>query len=177
MAPADVDDLLSLERAIAAAGDGVVMTPEDLQETAALRKNLVAASYRPLYSGVRLVALASGGVVGTASIQRLRPGLCRHVATLAAGVAPGLRDLGLGKALVARAIEWVESGAARAPPPVSRVELSVRADNPRAIALYERFHFAVEARRRGYVRTPEGALIDDYIMVRGAPSGDRDGGG
>lgn len=165
MIPRDVDEVLALERDIVAAGEGVVMTEDDFKDAAALRRNLVTACYRPLYSGVRMVARGEDGVAGTSAIQRLRPGLCRHVATLSAGVAPAYQGIGLGTLLVRRALDWVAEGG-RDAPPVSRVELSVRADNPRAIALYERAGFAIEARRRGYVRTPDGRLIDDLIMVR-----------
>ena len=124
----------------------------------------MAASLRDPRNGVRLVAERDGALVGSASITRRRPGLCRHVAVLGVGVAPEQRGRGIGRLLVERALAWPR-GPGRAEPAVTRVELQVRADNPRAIALYESFGFAIEGTRRGAVRTLEGALIDEHIML------------
>ena len=42
----------------------------------------------------------------------------------------------------------------------------MRADNKRAIGLYERFGLEREGTRQGFVRTAEGDLVDDHIYVR-----------
>jgi RimJ/RimL family protein N-acetyltransferase len=168
IAPSDADAVIALERAIVAARQGVVLTERDLEDEAALARTLVAAAYRDPRLGVRLVAEVAGHLAGSSAISRLRPGLLRHVASLSVGVHPRHQGRGVGRLLVERALAWT-AGPGRADPPVSRVELSVRADNPRAIALYEALGFELEAIRRGYVRTPDGALVDDHVMVRFIP--------
>ena len=44
------------------------------------------------------------------------------------------------------------------------VELQVRADNPRAIALYRSHGFEHEGTRRALVRADDGRLVDDLVM-------------
>lgn len=81
-----------------------------------------------------------------------------HVGHLEIFLAPGARGRGLGERLLAATLE-----GARVHPTIRKVGLSVRADNPRAIALYERVGFALEGRRKGEVRDGD-ALVDDLLM-------------
>ena len=84
----------------------------------------------------------------------------RHAALLGVSVRAGWRDRGVGSALLAAALDW-----ARATGVVTRIELSVYAENARAIHLYEKFGFAIEGRRRDAVRH-SGRLVDDLVMAR-----------
>jgi RimJ/RimL family protein N-acetyltransferase len=82
-----------------------------------------------------------------------------HMTALGVYVAKSWRDQGVGKALMARCIEW-----ANASPVVERVELEVYAHNARAIHLYETFGFEREGiKRRLYYQN--GAPIDMLIMA------------
>ena len=65
---------------------------------------------------------------------------------------------GLGRRLIEPTLE-----AARAFP-LARVELAVRADNERAIALYRKVGFEVEGRRRRAMLV-DGVYYDDIIMA------------
>jgi ribosomal protein S18 acetylase RimI-like enzyme len=71
-----------------------------------------------------------------------RPAL-RHGGVLGMGLLPAYRGRGLGRRLMAGTLQDARAAG------LSRVELSVRADNARAIALYSRLGFQVEGRRRG----------------------------
>ena len=64
----------------------------------------------------------------------------------------------MGRSLINRTLE-----AARAFPLV-RVELSVRADNPSAIALYRKAGFVVEGRRQRALCV-DGVYYDDITMA------------
>jgi RimJ/RimL family protein N-acetyltransferase len=89
----------------------------------------------------QVVAVAEGLVIGWCDIIRRdnRP-VYSHVGVLGMGILKPWRGKGVGRALLQAALAqaW-ESG-------FTRVELTVREDNPAAIALYEAFGFAVEGR-------------------------------
>lgn len=104
------------------------------------------------------VALDGDRVVGWCDvIPRDRP-TTRHSGVLGIGLLPEWRGRGVGRRLIARALE-----ASRAFP-LARVELAVRADNARAIALYRKIGFEVEGRRRRAMLV-DGLYYDDILMA------------
>jgi len=88
---------------------------------------------------------AAGPVVGWCDIVRAgRPAL-RHGGALGIGVLPAFRGRGLGAALLRDALALARERGFR------RVELVVRADNARALALYERAGFEHEGLLRSHL--------------------------
>ena len=71
-------------------------------------------------------------------------------------VAPEARRRGVGRALLARAIDVLESLAVRA------VHLEVRESNRAARTLYESAGFRALGRRKGYYRQP----VEDALLLR-----------
>jgi putative acetyltransferase len=69
------------------------------------------------------------------------------------------RGQGVGSALMSAAIAW-----ARQTGIVSRIELQVYVRNQAAIALYRKFGFEVEGRRRRVVYQ-NGEYLDDLVMA------------
>lgn len=109
-------------------------------------------------NGLYLVAIEARVVVGEATLHRFGPAGVRHVGVLTVGVNPFAQGRGVGLALVSSLLE-------RAPQlGLSRIELYVRADNDRAIRLYERVGFVAEGRRRCFVRLSSGEFMDDLVM-------------
>ncbi len=107
-----------------------------------------------------------------AGVCWLRGGRLRrvaHEASLELLVAQEDRGRGTGRRLLRTALQWAEGQ-----PQLSRVVLSVMADNTRAVALYEAAGFRLEGRRIGAVREADGRLRDDLLMARdvsvGGPS-------
>lgn len=96
-------------------------------------------------------------------LQRLR-----HVSRLELLVARDARGQGIGRRLLDQAIAWAEGQ-----PGLRKLSLSVMADNPRAIHLYEAAGFVREGLRQGEVLEPDGRLRDDLLMARdvSAPAG------
>ena len=88
------------------------------------------------------VALVDGVVSGWCSVQPVHGGARAHVGMLGMGLLPAVRGQGIGRRLVQAAIDAALAYG------FTRIELSVRADNPQAIALYERMGFAHEGRQR-----------------------------
>ena len=94
----------------------------------------------------QFVALDGQRVVGWCDIFPGWAHAVRHRGTLGMGVRAEYRDQGIGKRLLAACI--AKAGAKG----ITRIELEARADNERAIKLYERFGFVHEARVRRAMR-------------------------
>jgi len=104
------------------------------------------------------VALSQGRVVGWCDVLPGRGESRAHVGVLGVGLLPAFRGWGNGAALMAAAIRraW-EKG-------LTRIELTVRADNLRARGLYERLGFAVEGTHRHAFRV-DGRYFDSFSMA------------
>jgi L-phenylalanine/L-methionine N-acetyltransferase len=117
-------------------------------------------------SGLLLVACVSslGGqeqIVGMIGLHLVQPGLRRaHVRGLGISVAKAWQGQGVGQLLMESALYWADNWAG-----ILRIELSVLADNVRAIALYERNGFVREGLMRGHI-LQAGAYADTWGMAR-----------
>ena len=83
----------------------------------------------------------------------------RHCLKLELMVAQAARGQGIGKRLLAAAVEW-----ARATSSVEKVGLNVFADNEKAVQLYRSFGFTEEGRRHREYRLEDGRYRDDLLM-------------
>ena len=98
-----------------------------------------------------MLALASDEVIGWCDIRREFFPSRAHRGTLGMGLLPEWRGRGVGRRLLeATLVQARRSG-------FKRIELDVHADNPRAIALYEKAGFV----REGIVR--DASLIDSVF--------------
>ena len=130
---------------------GIVEAPPLEAAAAAVREVLEAG-------GVHVVAVhATDGVVGWCDVKRFPREGFRHGGWLATGILEAWRGIGLGRRLMAAALD-----AARARG-FERLELDVYATNTRAIALYERMGFVREGVKRR-ARKLDGAYDDDVLM-------------
>jgi len=115
---------------------------------------------RAIISGkdLQFVALAGDAVIGWCDIVRARHEARRHAGLLAIGVVRQYRRHGIGADLMKRAI------AAAWKRRFTRIELTVRADNHAAIALYERMGFTKEGAHRKAIRV-DGKYFDQLTMA------------
>jgi RimJ/RimL family protein N-acetyltransferase len=106
----------------------------------------------------QVVAVADGQVVGWADVLPGTGQARAHVGTLGIGLIPAARHRGIGAQLMRAAIDgaWARG--------LTRIELSVRADNANAKALYERLGFELEGVRRRSVRV-DGDYHDSLAMA------------
>lgn len=108
-----------------------------------------------------LIAERGGEVLGTAGLHPVGPSLRRrHAMTLGITVLPAAQGQGVGTALMQALCDYADRWAQ-----VLRLELTVFADNARAIALYRRFGFEVEGTHRAYALR-DGAYVDTLAMAR-----------
>ncbi len=71
------------------------------------------------------------------------------------------RDRGIGTALLQALMTWAEEH-----PLIEKVELSVFADNERAIHLYQKLGFLEEARRLRAFKLGPGQYVDEILLYR-----------
>jgi RimJ/RimL family protein N-acetyltransferase len=106
----------------------------------------------------QVVAVVDGEVVGWCDIRRNARETHAHCGTLGMGIVPAYRDKGLGRRLITAALDAARELG------LHRVELHVHADNPRAIALYEKVGFVREGVARDAVKI-DGRFIDAIQMA------------
>jgi ribosomal protein S18 acetylase RimI-like enzyme len=115
-------------------------------------------SYNMAAGYPHFVALHGDRVVGWCDVTPQDRPATRHRGLLGMGLLGEWRGRGVGRRLIQRAIE-----ASRALP-LARVELTVRADNESAIALYRRVGFEEEGRRRRALLV-DAVYYDDILMA------------
>lgn len=91
------------------------------------------------------VAFHQGKLVGWCDISSLDRPVFAHIGSLGMGVLAPYRSQGIGKALIATALQKAREKG------LTRIELTVREHNKRAIALYKQFGFIVEGIHRNGV--------------------------
>ena len=91
-----------------------------------------------------------------------QPNRSRHVAILTTlAIAPSEKGSGLATAMIEEAIELLRAQG------VLRVELTLEADNRRALAFYRRLGFEQEGRlKKAYKRAGEADYLDELVMAR-----------
>ena len=107
-----------------------------------------------------LVAAIEGSVIGWADLRPATNPRRSHVASLGMAVHDAYAGRGAGRALLAALIDQADRWLH-----FTRLELTVFADNDRAIALYERFGFEREGLLRAYAWR-DGAYADCTVMAR-----------
>jgi RimJ/RimL family protein N-acetyltransferase len=106
----------------------------------------------------QFVAIAGGNVVGWCDvIPKSRP-VHAHCGVLGMGLLPAFRGCGHGAALIGATLDEARRLG------LVRIELTVHADNARAIALYERFGFVNEGAMRDAVLI-DGQYKDMILMA------------
>lgn len=158
--PRDAAALLAHLKALAAEpGINIPLAPDEITTTVDQEKSLLA-DIAESESAIMLVAEAGGALVGELSLKAISPRRAvRHVATLGMSVKQDWRGKGVGRALMTDVLAWAPTAG------ITRIELYVYARNAPAIALYERFGFVTEGRRRSFIREGD-TFLDDFVMAK-----------
>jgi RimJ/RimL family protein N-acetyltransferase len=154
--PADAAALVELGRVVSSEPEGWLITDRDWRQVSEERRYLRAI--RRSSDAAVFVAETEEGIVGRLSVARDAHPASRHVADLGLMVAPSHRRHGIGRALLARAVEWGEEAG------IEKLELHVFPHNEPAIRLYEQFGFEQEGFRRRHYRRG-GELMDAVLMA------------
>ncbi len=108
-------------------------------------------------TSVLFVSIVDGNLVGQADVHPGRPPKEGHVGTLGIAIREGYRNLGLGRTLMERCLEWMRDRQFK------KACLQVFSTNARAIALYKKLGFVVEGVRPRQYRI-RGEWVDDVLM-------------
>lgn len=103
------------------------------------------------------VAVHDTSVVGHADCQRGAYPKIRHTGTIGIAIRDGWREVGLGRALMDRVLEWMRARA------FAKAELSGFATNARATKLYESLGFRSEGVLSRHVRIRK-SYVDEILM-------------
>lgn len=106
---------------------------------------------------VLFVALDRDAIVGQVECTGGEYSKIHHVGVIGIAVREGWREVGLGRALMERILEWMRARK------FLKAELSVFATNRRAIRLYESLGFDVEGVQRRRVRIQD--KFDDEVRM------------
>ena len=154
--PADAAALVELGHIVGSEPEGWLITDGDWRHVSEERRYLRAI--RRSADAAVFVAETEEGIVGRLSLARDAHPASRHVADLGLMVAASHRRRGIGRALLARAVEWGRESR------IDKLELHVFPHNDPAIRLYEQFGFEREGLRRGHYRRG-GELMDAVLMA------------
>ena len=155
-APADAPALVALAEAVAREDGRWILTTESWRSVREERRYLKAAQTH--HDAAVYVAEEDGVVLGRLSLARDPHPASRHVADLGLMVAADARRRGIGRMLLAQAVEWAREHGVR------KLELHVFPWNEPALRLYESFGFEREGyRKRHYER--DGEEVDAILMA------------
>jgi putative acetyltransferase len=114
--------------------------------------------------GLHLVASEQGQVIASGGIHSVGPAVRRrHVGHLGICIARERQGQGVGTEMMKQLLDWADNWAG-----YLRIELTVYADNARAIALYRNFGFEMEGTYRAYAFR-NGVYVDTHAMARFHP--------
>jgi RimJ/RimL family protein N-acetyltransferase len=154
--PRDAEALVGLAEEIASEPPGWLISDGHWRTVGDERRYLRAL--RRYRDAAVFVAETDDGVVGRLSLGRDPHPASRHVADLGLMVAIAWRRRGIGRALLAQAVDWAREVGVR------KLELHVFPHNEPAIALYEDFGFRREGYRKEHYRRGRG-FVDAILMA------------
>ena len=154
--PRDARSMLAMLRAVAAERRFIRIEDVERARVGAVRQRFRRPWTR---EGAEVVAGADGRVIGHLGVGREEGPGTAHVASIGMSVAREWRGRGVGSALLAQAFRWARWAG------VEKLALSVYPGNEAALALYEKFGFAVEGRLTGHSKKSYG-YEDEIVMGR-----------
>lgn len=113
------------------------------------------------HNNVLLVALDGKKMIGVANVQADKEERTEHIGEVGICLLKEYWGLGIGAYLLEEILFWAENSGV-----IRRLELRVQIRNERAVHLYEKMGFFIEATLPRGAKTGEGQLVDVYLMSR-----------
>ena len=154
----DFNAMHSLLVKIQTIGVGNVITQEEFdKDKSAWEQKLYNWIDKP--QGLWIVAESHGQILGEAKLKVFPIKRLSHSGIFSIGVHPDFQSQGIGTALTLSTIEWAEKQG------LTRIELYVLNNNPKALGLYQKCGFIKEGIRKNFLRMEDGSYVDDQIMA------------
>jgi RimJ/RimL family protein N-acetyltransferase len=140
------------------ASDTIPMAPGEFEITVEQEQKILSDA-RASENDLFLIATTARAIIGILSCHGGKRRATRHAVTIGMSIRKNWCDRGIGTEMMQAAIAWAKGTGV-----VRRIELSVYADNSRAISLYRKFGFIEEGKQRSAILR-DGILIDTLIMA------------
>lgn len=127
------------------------------------QQRLFIKSMRERHNSLFIVAMIQNRIMGYLTFTTMQRGRLMHRGDLGLSVLKQYWGLGVGNALLAHLMNWIEAGEGGVPQGISKIDLQVRADNERAIRLYEKWGFEMEGCIKRGMKI-ENSYYDVYYM-------------
>ena len=108
-----------------------------------------------------LVVRVGKELAGVLNVSSTSSPKTNHIGDIFIAVQEKYWGYGFGSLLMEVALDW-----ACHTPVIRRLELTVQARNSRAVHLYEKFGFKIEATKERGAKTKDGEFLDVYLMSR-----------
>jgi RimJ/RimL family protein N-acetyltransferase len=155
--PDDARGVLEYVEAISTESTFLSFGPGEFGFTAEQERTRLA-EYRDTANQLALLATLDGAIVGMLTFAARNRPRNAHTGEFGLSVRRSLWSEGTGGLLLDTLIEWAKTSGV-----VTKINLRVRTDNPRAIALYERKGFTFEGTIRRELLI-DGVYYDHHLM-------------
>ena len=158
--PEDAEALLQLSQQVAQETEYLVMD----QEGMSLTPELLAVHLDSLYespNNLLLVVFVDDQLVGNASVKASGEYRIAHIGEIGISILKSFWGMGIGSLLMEEILYWAQETQV-----IRRLELTVQAQNTRAIRLYQKFGFEKEATMLRGARSDQGEFLDVHLMRR-----------
>jgi putative acetyltransferase len=156
--PSDAEALTRLAEEVSAEPEGWLISANGEWRSVGDERRYLKALRRYPNAAVLVAHRSDGEIVGRMSLARDSHPASAHVADLGLMVAKEARGFGVGRALLAAAIDWACLNGVR------KLELHVFPWNEPAMRLYEKFGFEREGYRRAHYHRA-GEDVDAILMA------------
>ncbi|EMF0085651.1 GNAT family N-acetyltransferase [Enterococcus hirae] len=156
--PNDASELLAMMQQVEEETDFLVMDEKGME----LTPEALALSIEYLQdSNNNLLLLACMGqkIIGVVSVKTGEQYRISHVGEVGISILKDYWGLGLGTMLLEEVLIWVKENGV-----LFRLELDVQTRNERAVHLYQKMGFEIEALMKRGARTDDGDFLDVYRM-------------
>lgn len=158
--PEDAAAILSVMEKISQETPFLVMDEQGLNLPPELLAHHLAAINDSL-NNLLLLAYNDQKLIGMASIRGSEEKRVAHIGEVGISILKEYWGIGLGSILMEELIFWTEESES-----IRRLELTVQKQNTRAIALYKKFDFQLEATMKRGALSDEGEFLDVLLMSK-----------
>ncbi len=156
--PEDAEELLRMMQIVGKETDYLVMDEKGMGLTPAALA--IEIDYlRESMNNLLLVAIMDEAIIGTVSVKAAEQYRISHVGEIGISVLKAYWGMGLGTMLLEEALFWARENGV-----LFRLELDVQARNDRAVHLYKKLGFQIEATMKRGARKDNGEFLDVYRM-------------